>query len=170
MALTFKQSVEAVVQPLKVQLQSIVRPIKQNTSNLTALDDSISHACIIKGVSTGAPNEIQDLNLGGTDGLVSENNRYVLTNPFGANVPVIVKAEIFLYGLWSCAGWFFNGQSTSGRGTRAHYAQGLGIILQTGNDAVGYDKASLSGGGHGGTNITLVTSARCRIHVWRVKA
>ena len=124
---------------------------------------NIGHKCIINGVSTGAQNQIQDSNLGGTDGLVSKSSRYVLANPFGENTPVLVQAEIYLDGKWANSGNYTN--DFTGFFTTASYVQGEGIVLQVGNGGVS-TKSYQSGNGHGVT--TGLSSARCRVHVWRL--
>lgn len=95
---------------------------------------------------------------------VVANSRYVLTNPFPKE-PVIVIAEIFLNNIWGDSGWFW---SQYGFGTKATHILELDqIIVQTGG-AVGHNLSSYAGAPHGSNINSGVTSAPCRVKVWRV--
>ncbi len=122
----------------------------------------VGYACIINGGSTGTTQEVQDASLG-NKGVVAVNSRYVLRNPFGMNTPVLCVAEILINGTWASSGWLY---SSGGYGTQANYVQGEGIVIQTGAIKVSWN-AHGAGGGH--TGEAEVTSAPCRVHVWKVK-
>lgn len=96
-------------------------------------------------------------------GTVSINTRYVKTNPFGNNTPVIVLGEIYVNGKWSQTGFIY---STNGYGTHANFVQGEGIVVQTGGIAT-VPASRFGGGGH---NISTSSSVAysCRVHVWRL--
>lgn len=121
---------------------------------------NVDHVCLIKGASTGAPDEVQSAGLPGGSGVVTTSGRYTLSNPFGANTPVIVKAELFYDGYWADPGYVFN--ENGSRGTKANYVQGIGIIVITGSHHIDYSKAA------GSPHSASVLSARCRIHVWKI--
>ncbi len=100
-------------------------------------------------------------------GTVYSNSRYVQASPFGNNTPVICWVEILVNGRWFATGNLSDMTSNSiTRFVVSGYVESEGVVVQTG-------KTSL----HGGTNVgdlynpgTLVTSAPCRVHVWRLVA
>lgn len=101
-------------------------------------------------------------------GTVGISTRTVFTNPFGANVPVVVEAEIQIGSVWSRTGWICSfSSSATAYGVNASYVEGSGIVLQTANSFL-WAYSSVSGGGHGVSSTG--TSAPCRIHVWKVTA
>ena len=122
--------------------------------------------CLVNAVGTGAPHETVVAQLPAN---VAINSRYVLTNPFGINVPVECWAEIFTNNRWARTGFMYgsNGSSSGGYGTTASYVQGEGVVVQTGGNAV-VTTSSTSGGGH---NIAaVITSAPCRVFVRKLEA
>ena len=122
--------------------------------------------CLVNAVGTGAPHETVVAQLPAN---VAINSRYVLTNPFGINVPVECWAEIFANNRWARTGFMYgsNGSSSGGYGTTASYVQGEGIVVQTGGNAV-LTTSSTSGSGH---NIAaVITSAPCRVFVRKLEA
>jgi hypothetical protein len=86
----------------------------------------------------------------------------VLTNPFGANVPVIGWAEVFYNNKWSKTGWVYS-DFAGALGVDVSYVQGEGIIVQTGNGII-----FQTGGGHGDT--TNIASAPCRVFIQKLGA
>lgn len=98
---------------------------------------------------------------------VTKATRTVKANPFGNNTPVITRAEIQLNGQWSYPGFIYSSGS-SGYGTEATYVEGLGIVVQTGIASV-----TPTDSGHGGSGIpgpgSALTSAPCRVHVWKLQ-
>ena len=122
--------------------------------------------CLVNALGTGAPNELVSAALPAN---ITINTRYVLTNPFGANVPVICWVEIFANGVWSDPGYIYDTGSSKGTGVAANYVQGSGIVIQTGGMALMTTSSALSGGGHGATGLT-VTSAPCRVFIQKLGA
>ncbi|RQM78849.1 hypothetical protein EHZ47_01790 [Aeromonas jandaei] len=145
--------------------QNISMGVWQAWSLLLRSDPAvIKQACLVNSLGTGATNETVDAKLPAS---VVSNTRYVLTNPFGLNTPVICFAELLLGGIWADAKFGSDaGTGAHGYGASAMYAQGLGIILQTGRNGVSVDSA-MSGGGHGSTGI--ISSAPCRIFVRKLE-
>lgn len=95
---------------------------------------------------------------------VAANTRYVMSNPF-PNDPVIVLAEIYLNGVWGDSGWFW---TQFGFGTKAsHILETDQIIIQTGGN-VGHNLSAYTGSPHGSTVNSGVTTAPCRVKVWRI--
>ena len=102
-------------------------------SDVTAIDtrvtalETIKSTCLVNAAGTGAPHETVSAAL---PAKVTNNTRYVLANPFGANVPVTGWAEIFFNGKWSRTGFIYaNG---GGHGVSFNFVQGEGIVIQTG--------------------------------------
>ncbi len=149
---TVKEGVIAIVSPFIAALRQ--------------LNTVVDHKCIIQGETTGAPNEIQNTNLGNSTGIVSTNTRYVLSNPFGENTPVIAIAEILMSGEWSYAG--VHTSANSAWLVECTYRQGTGLIVQTGRNGVLPALSSIGGDGFGRSGASI-TTARCRVHVWRVR-
>ena len=119
--------------------------------------------CLVNATGTGAPHETVVSQLPAN---VANNSRYILPNPFGNNVPVICWAEIFINNLWADPKFGGNpGTSTNGYGVAATYAQGSGIVVQTGRSGLCVDSA-MTGGGHNVS--TIVMSAPCRVFVAKV--
>lgn len=122
--------------------------------------------CLVNAVGTGAPHETVVAQLPAN---VSINSRYVLTNPFGINVPVECWAEIFTNNRWARTGFMYgsNGSSSGGYGTTASYVQGEGVVVQTGGNAVVTTSIN-SGSGH--NTFAVITSAPCRVFVRKLEA
>lgn len=101
---------------------------------------------------------------------VSINTRYVMANPF-LGEPVIVVAEILYDGIWGDAGTIYSSftGSDGGYGTRAHHIlETDAIIIQTGRRAVMYKLSTDAIGAHGSTTTGHLTTAPCRIKIWRI--
>nr|WP_074416883.1 phage tail fiber protein [Kluyvera georgiana] len=94
------------------------------------------------------------------------NSRVVLTNPFGANTPVITQCEIFHATLqkWITTPWLYS-TSTSIHGVSSSYSEGEGIVIQTATQS--YVAAQ------SGTSQTITanytTPSPIRVHVWLTK-
>ncbi|WP_067586384.1 phage tail protein [Endozoicomonas ascidiicola] len=99
-------------------------------------------------------------------GTVTNNNRYVQVNPFGNDTPVLCVAEVYHNSKWSQIGFIYSSSSTKSYGITASYISGEGVVIQTGDGRIMPSKAVHSGSGADFT--TPVTSAPCRVHVWRV--
>lgn len=100
---------------------------------------------------------------------ISNDTRYVLPNPFGANARVQAIAELYVNGKWAEPGWDGNtGTGALAYGVRATYVQGEGIVVQTGATTV-IVASKLGGGGHGYSGASL-TSAPCRVFVRKLEA
>ncbi|MBC3411272.1 hypothetical protein HU720_08140 [Pseudomonas sp. SWRI51] len=124
------------------------------SAGLTALESSFGFAYLYPNGGTEA-----------TPANVAVNSRYEMANPFPGH-EVIVLAEIQIGGKWGDAGWFYS--SPSGYGTRGSQLDLNTIVVQTGNARLGYN-SNLIGDPFGQTNTTL-TSAPCRVKVWRARA
>ncbi|WP_422444183.1 hypothetical protein [Endozoicomonas sp. ALB091] len=96
-------------------------------------------------------------------GTVTINNRYVQDNPFGNDTPALCLLEIFHNNKWSDPEWIW---SAGGWGTAVQFVSGEGIVVVTGNRYIAYNSQE-SGGAHTGT--FSLTSAPCRVHVWRLE-
>jgi hypothetical protein len=104
---------------------------------------------------------------GGTEAApatVTINSRYTVANPFPGH-EVIVQAEILIGGKWGDAGWFY---SSGGYGTKGSQLDLNTLVVQTGASRVGY--TSHGSGDPFGQTATGLTSATCRLKVWRVHA
>lgn len=129
-------------------------------ARMTALEARKS-TCLVNATGTGAPHETVSTTLPAN---ITTNTRYVLVNPFGANVPVDCRAEVLLNGKWSSSAWMFiNG--TGSYGVNATYVQGEGIIVMTGTLRVA---TASSNNGAGYINTSEITSAPCRVFVRRI--
>lgn len=100
-------------------------------------------------------------------GNVYANSRYVITNPFGNSnyEKCIVRIEIYNNGRWSEAGWYSNGVSTMGTNG---YSNAEGVVIQTGNGAVGYNISSYQNDGFGKTSGENLSVANCRAIVFYI--
>jgi len=104
---------------------------------------------------------------GGTEAApatVTINSRYTVANPFPGH-EVIVQAEILIGGKWGDAGWFY---SSGGYGTKGSQLDLNTLVVQTGATRVSY--TSNASGDPFGQTATGLTSATCRLKVWRVHA
>jgi hypothetical protein len=95
---------------------------------------------------------------------VTVNSRYTVANPFPGH-EVIVLAEILIGGKWGDAGWFY---SSGGFGTKGSQLDLNTLVVQTGLSRVGY--TSNGSGDPFGQTATALSSAPCRLKVWRVHA
>ena len=96
---------------------------------------------------------------------VASNSRYELANPFPGH-EVIVLAEIQIGGKWGDPGWVF---SSNGYGVKAAQLDLNTIIVQAGGTQLTAASSEI-GSPFGSPRPTVVTSAPCRVKVWRVKA
>ena len=126
---------------------------------LATYETIVKSYCLVNALGTGAPNELVSAALPAN---IALNSRYVLTNPFGVNTPVIVWAEVFYNSKWARTG------HSTGYGVSASYVQGEGIILQTGQNSV-FGVSNTYGGGHGAAS-AVVTSAPCRVFIQKLGA
>lgn len=98
-------------------------------------------------------------------GTVSKSGRTVRSNPFGNSTPVILRSEIQLNGKWAYPGVVY---SSGGYGTEATYVEGEGIVVQCGSLSVTPTDASHGGSGIPGPG-SILSSAPCRVHVWKLQ-
>lgn len=99
---------------------------------------------------------------------IAANTRYITDNPF-PGFHVLTQIEILVGSVWSDPGWDGN-TGTGGNTYGAISAQALPadkVIVQTGTGGV-MANSSLTGSGHGWTGGT-VTTAPCRVKVWKVR-
>lgn len=93
------------------------------------------------------------------------NSRVVLTNPFGANTPVITQCEI----LHSVAGWtttpWIYASSTSLHGVTSAYSEGEGIILRSAQHS--FVASTVSSGASKEFTSNYTTPSPIRVHVWK---
>lgn len=96
---------------------------------------------------------------------INNNNRYVEDNPFSGHM-IVCQVELLCNGMWGQSGWVF---SSVGYGVVVNHATPEDkIIIQTGSGGVigrdgyncGHSFVSLAGN---------LTSAPCRVKVWKVK-
>ena len=131
---------------------------------LATYETIVKSYCLVKALCTGAPNELVSAELPAN---VANNSRYVLTNPFGVNVPVIGWVEIFVNNKWAQTGYAY---ASGGIGVGFSYVQGEGIVIQTGSDTLVSSSSSFAGGGHGRVGGALVRSAPCRVFIQKLGA
>jgi len=103
-------------------------------------------------------------------GTVTNDQRVVIANPFfdGVNDEAIaarcwVRAEVEHEGIWSEAGWVFDGASGKASGLKG-FSNAEGIVVQVGRDYI-IQESKLNGGGHD-SDMTDVISAPCRVIVF----
>ena len=158
--------------PVPTNTAALATDVADLAARMSAVEGKIAtleqrkSTCLVNAVGTGAPHETVVAQLPAN---VTINSRYVLTNPFGINVPVECWAEIFTNNRWARTGFMYgsNGSSSGGYGTAASYVQGEGVVVQTGGNAV-VTTSSTSGSGH---NIAaVITSAPCRVFVRKLEA
>ncbi|MGL4755988.1 MAG: hypothetical protein ACRCXB_26825 [Aeromonadaceae bacterium] len=146
---------------------SLVTPL---VARVTALEARKFTTLIPATYPSGAPHDTHETVDAVLPASILNNNRYVLTNPFGVNTRVDVKVEIWHNGKWADPGWVPNG-AASASGARAEYVQGEGIILQTGLGGLA-GNANLTGSGSGATggSIATIATAPCRVAVRKWEA
>ena len=148
-------------------VSSLVTPL---AARVTALEARKS-TCLVNAVGTGAPHETVSAELPAN---LAINSRYVLTNPFGINTPVIGWVEIFCNNKWARPGFTYDSYTgaNGGYGVGFNYVQNDGIIIQTGNLGLIAGASSHSGGGHGRplTPPPPVTAAPCRVFIQKLGA
>ncbi|HDG1674829.1 TPA: hypothetical protein PFE07_004317 [Kluyvera cryocrescens] len=92
-------------------------------------------------------------------------SRVVLTNPFGANTPVITQCEI----LHSVAGWtttpWLYATSSNQYGVTSAYSEGEGIILRSG--ATAFVASTAASGASKEFTANYTTPSPIRVHVWK---
>ncbi|MGL4868780.1 MAG: pyocin knob domain-containing protein [Aeromonas veronii] len=162
----FNGVVTQVFYPDKNDLGVLAKRTCQNISigNWTAwaVLNSVKAICIVNAVGTGANNEIIDSNL---PVKLSSNSRYVLTNPFGINIPVVCIAEVKAdNGKWASAGWIYDANGSTG--VSVSYVQGEGIVIQTGTYGV-HNNSNVMGTAHN-NNDGRYTNMPCRIFVYGI--
>ena len=99
---------DAVNDPEQLQAKVVVDQVNSNTSEILTVNGAMSQFGY----------ELLDF------GLVTKNSRYVKSNPFGNNTPVIVRADIYLNDQWSDASFLFSSTGMAG----ANYNEGEGIV------------------------------------------
>ncbi len=101
-------------------------------------------------------------------GIVTSNSRYVQANPFGAGAVVLCVCEVQTAEGWMESKWrdvYASGSSYFGALASATTE---GIVVRTGWQGVIAGGGELTGSAF--TTSTTLTSASCRVHVWRVGA
>ena len=98
------------------------------------------------------------------------NTRTVLTNPFGANTPVIVLVEFYhtVLAKWVSGEFIYNSAAPGSYGIHCSYSEGEGIVLRSGNTAL-MAATVVSGATQEFTN-HYTTAAAVRAHVWKVQS
>lgn len=126
-------------------------------SNLRGLLSSkISHKLLTK-------DNMSEVNI-----TLNHNTRVVIPNPFGNNTPVLVVVELLINGQWANPGWVWADTSPNSEGTRAHYVENEGIVVQTGRRSVS-GASNATGGGHpSGGVLTSLPAGSWRIQVFKV--
>lgn len=96
------------------------------------------------------------------------NSRMVLTNPFGANTPVVVECEIFhaTSQKWVTTPWVSGLSSSNTYGVLAAYSEGEGIILRSA--PVGFVAANPVSGSSQEFSGNYTTPSPIRVHVFKV--
>ncbi len=99
---------------------------------------------------------------------VAANSRYVSGNPFPGS-HVLCEVEVLYGGVWQSPGFSGSGyQQFLSHGAEASMYGAGEIIVQTGiNSVVAY--SAITGGGGGIGSGVFVTSAQCRVKVWKSK-
>lgn len=99
---------------------------------------------------------------------VAANSRYVSGNPFPGS-HVLCELEVLYNGVWQSPGFSGSGyQQFLSHGANASMYGAGEIIVQTGiNSVVAY--SAITGGGGGIGSGVFVTSAPCRVKVWKSK-
>lgn len=129
------------------------------TITATVADDSIDFTIIYpNGGSAASPAN------------VAANSRYILPNPFPGH-HVLCQSEILYNNTWGDAGWYSaSGAALYGAGVKATLLTGSGsesVIVQTGLNGVAQESYV------SGSPIALLsgplTTAPCRVKVWKVK-
>lgn len=145
-------------------VSSLVTPLADRVTALEARKST----CLVNATGTGAPHETVSAALPAN---IANNTRYVLTNPFGANVPVIGWAEVFYNNKWAQTGFVYDSESYKSVGVAFSYVQGEGIIIQTATGTLlSSSSSALTGSGHGKGSSAAVTSAPCRVFIQKLGA
>lgn len=99
---------------------------------------------------------------------IAANSRYVSGNPFPGS-HVLCELEVLYSGVWQSPGFSGSGyQQFLSHGAQASMYGAGEIIVQTGiNSVVAY--SAITGGGGGIGSGVFVTSAPCRVKVWKSK-
>ena len=146
-ALWIIKAYDTIADPELLQAKAVIDQVNSNSSRIDVLEN--------------LPVDYQLIDFG----TVNKGTRYVKPNPFGNSKPVIVVAELYVYSQWAGTGFVENG---GGNGTNGYYVEGEGIIVRTGGRGVIGGHPQSYGNGHNTTNSSAVSSAPCRVHVWRV--
>lgn len=134
-------------------------------ARVTALEARKFTAIVPATYPSGAPHASDETVSASLPASVVANMEYVLAEPFGAGVPVTLKAQLWIGGFWCDAGWDGNATDKA-YGVVARQRAGYGIVVQTGATGVDAGKAIVgSGAGNSGA---VTTSAPCRVLVSRM--
>jgi hypothetical protein len=147
------------VNPGTVDVTALATNVSNQSSQIAAVDASTGFAMVFpNGGSPSSPANI------------AVNQRYVVSNPF-PGYHVLLKVELLVNGVWSDPS--FDGNAGSGGnsyGTKANQFFGTGdIAVQTAVNAVMLGTSAATGGGHGATGGALLSTAPCRLKVWKIK-
>ena len=99
-------------------------------------------------------------------GLISINSRYILDNPFGNNTPALCFVEIQVNNKWFSPGYYTDdaGQYWT-RLVKCGFVESEGIVIVTGNQSLNTGTSVV---GELVSGMSVVTTAKCRAHIWRV--
>lgn len=104
----------------------------------------------------------------GSPANVASNTRYVMTNPFPGHHLICIAELRSPAGVWAEAGFQTNVTNGTGIGTRAGVVEDQ-VVVQTGSGGVASVSANTMGL-HGASWPTgVISSAPCRVKVWKVK-
>ncbi|MGU5678109.1 pyocin knob domain-containing protein [Aeromonas allosaccharophila] len=123
---------------------------------------STKSTCLVNAAGTGAPHETV---VAGIPATLAASTRLVLTNPFGAGVPVSVEVEAFLNNRWGKTGYIF---TNLGLGIYGGYSQTEGIVVQSGVFTA--SNSSTTGGVHNFTGGNITTPLPVRVFVTKLEA
>ncbi|WP_061284691.1 hypothetical protein [Kluyvera cryocrescens] len=108
-------------------------------------------------------------------GTMARSERKVLNNPFGANTPVEVVAEIQRTDLagvlrWTETGWIYNSGNGTSFGTKAGYLEGVGVVVQCGSAELANTSVNTGMPMQTTNTGTGATSLPVRVHVRKITA
>lgn len=106
----------------------------------------------------------------GSPANIAANSRYVIANPF-PGYHVLCVVELLIGGNWGDPGWDGNtgAASPQATGVRSGWFSGSdSVVVQTGSAAL-TSNSSLVGNVHGITPGAGITTAPCRVKVWKCK-
>ncbi|WP_055134848.1 hypothetical protein QZH45_11425 [Pseudomonas corrugata] len=99
---------------------------------------------------------------------ISNNSRYVETNPFGS-APVICIPQILVSGVWETVAVTSPGTSTDNTFGVLAAGRVADIIVRTGTGGLATSTAVSGIGTYPTQPASNITSAQCRVQVWRIK-